>query len=92
MVADVKHNIIGADFLAHFSMTVNFNTNCLMSEDTRNSIPLEFQLVSKVEYPISFISDNRFSDILLNYPELTQPRDKLNKVKHKVTHKIVFEG
>ena len=49
-------------------------------------------MVSRIEYPISFISENKFSEILLNYPEVTQPRHKLNKVKHKVTHKIVFEG
>jgi len=30
--------------------------------------------------------------VLLNYPELTKPRDKLNKVKHQVAHKIVYEG
>ena len=49
-------------------------------------------MASKVDYPISFVSENKFSDVLLNYQEVTCPRDKLNKVKHKVTHKIVFEG
>ena len=38
------------------------------------------------------MSENKFSDVLLNYPEVTSPRNKLNKVKHKVTHKMFFEG
>ena len=91
IVADVKYNIIGSDFLTHFGMTVNFNKKCLVFENTK-SIPLIFQMASKVDYPISFVSENKYSDVLLNYPEVTCPRDKLNKVKHKVTHKIVFEG
>ena len=91
IVADVKYIIIGSDFLTHFGMTVNFNKKCLVFENTK-SIPLIFEMASKVDYPISFVSENKFSDVLLNYPEVTCPRDKLNKVKHKVTHKIVFEG
>ena len=72
-------------------MTVNFNQKCLVFESTK-SIQLIFQMAFKVDYPISFVSENKFSDVLLNYPEVTCPRDKLNKAKHKVTHKIVFEG
>ena len=68
---------------------VNFNKKCLVFENSK-SIPLIFLMASKVEYPISFVSENKFSDVVLNYPEVTCPRDKLNKVKHKVTHKIVF--
>jgi len=74
IVADVKHNIIGADFLSHFRMTVNFNKKCLVQNDLQ-CIPLEFQMVSKVEYPILFISNNKFADVLLRYPEATLPRD-----------------
>ena len=55
------------------------------------SIPLIFQMASKVDYHISFVSENKFSDMFLNYPEATCTRDKLSKVKHKVNHKIVFE-
>ena len=91
IVADVKYNIIGSDFLTHFGVTVNFNKKCLVFENTK-SIPLIFQMASKVDYLISFVSENMFSDVLLNYPEVTCPRNKLNKVKHKATHKIVFEG
>ena len=88
MVADVKYNIIGADFLSYFSINVNFEKNCF--EFGNKSIPLVFQTVSKIEYPVSFISCNKFSDVLLKFPEVTQSRDKLNKVKHKITHKIIF--
>ena len=91
IVADTKYNMIGSDFLTHFGMTVNFNKKCLVFENTK-SIPLIFQMASNVDYPISFVSENKFSNVLLNYPEMTCPQDKLNKVKHKVTHKIVFEG
>ena len=90
MVADVKHNIIGADFLNHFGMNVSFNKRRLVHQNA--SIPLIYKFVTNVVYPISFISDNKFSDVLFQYPEITQPRDKVNKLKHKITHKIVFEG
>ena len=90
MVADVKYNIIGADFLSYFSINVNFEKNCF--EFGNKSIPLVFQTVSKIEYPVSFISCNKFSDVLLKFPEVTQSRDKLNKLKHKITHKIIFQG
>ena len=90
MVADVKYNIIGADFLSYFSINVNFDKSCLVADN--KSILLVFKSVSKVEYPVSFISSNKFSDVLLKFPEVTQPRGKLNKVKHKVTQKIIFEG
>ena len=91
VVAEVKYNIIGSDFLSHFGMIIGFNKQCLVFEEVKY-IPLVFNMVSRIEYPISFISENKFSEILLNYPEVTQPRHKLNKVKHKVTHRIVFEG
>ena len=91
VVAEVKYNIIGSDFLSHFGMIIDFNKQCLVFDEVKH-IPLVFNMVSRIEYPISFISENKFSEILLNYPEVTQPRHKLNKVKHKVTHKIVFEG
>ena len=91
VVAEVKYNIIGSDFLSHFGMIIDFNKQCLVFDEVKH-IPLVFNMVSRIEYPISFISENKFSEILLNYPEVTQPHHKLNKVKHKVTHKIVFEG
>ena len=59
IVAYVKYNIIGSDFLTHFGMTVNFNKKCLVFENTK-SIPLIFQMASKVDYPISFVSENKF--------------------------------
>ena len=90
VVADVKYNIIGADFLSYFSINVNFVKNCF--EFGNKSIPLVFQTVSKIEYPVSFISSNKFSDVLFKFLEVTQSRDKLNKVNHKITHKIIFQG
>ena len=54
IVADVKYNIIGSDFLTYFGMTVNFNKKCLVFENTK-SILLIFQMASKVDYPISFV-------------------------------------
>ena len=30
--------------------------------------------------------------MLLKFPEVTQSRDKLNKVKYKITHKIIFQA
>ena len=62
IVADVKYNIIGSDYLTHFGMTVNFNKKCLVFENTK-SILLIFQMASKVDYPISFVSENKFSDV-----------------------------
>ena len=70
MVADVKYNIIGADFLSYFSINVNFEKNCF--ELGNKSIPFVFQTVSKIEYPVLFISSNKFSDVLLKFPEVTQ--------------------
>ena len=46
-----------------------------------------FQMASKVDYPISFGSENKLLNVLLNYPEVTCPLDQLNKAKHKVTYK-----
>ena len=50
IVADVKCNIIGSDFLTHFDMTVNFNKKCLVFENSK-SVPLIFQMASKLIIP-----------------------------------------
>ena len=89
MVADVKCNIIGADFLSYLSISVNFEKNCF--EFSNKSILYVFQKDSKIEYPALFIFSSKFSELLLKFPEITQSHDKLSKIKHKITHKITHK-
>ena len=56
MVAEVKY-IIGLDFLSHFGMIIDFNKQCLVFDEVKD-IASVFNLVLRIEYPISFISAN----------------------------------
>ena len=92
VIADVKHNILGIDFLRHFSLTIDFTSSKLKSHLSQSSFPLVTKLVCNVEFPKPFLVTNKHFEMLERFPDLTRPSNKEKPIKHDVVHDIVTTG
>ena len=92
VIADVKHNILGIDFLRHFSLTIDFTSSKLKSHLSQSSFPLVTKLVGHVEFPKPFLVTNQYFEMLERFPDLTRPPNKEKPIKHDVVHDIVTTG
>ena len=91
MIADVKYNILGIDFLHHFFLTIDFTSSKLKSHLLQSSFPLITKLVCHVEFPKLFLVTNKYFEMLECFPDLTRPPNKEKPIKHDV-HDIVTIG
>ena len=90
VVADVKQNILGADFLYHFGILVDVRNKQLI--DNITSLKVSGISVSKYQqYPksisIALNHLSEYNDLLKEFPSVLKPDFKKN-VKHHCTHKI----
>ena len=92
VIADVKHNILGIDFLRHFSLTIDFTSSKLKSHLSQSSFPLVTKLVCNVEFPKPFLVTNEYFEMLERFPDLTRPPNKEKSIKHDVVHDIITTG
>ena len=92
VIADVKHNILGIDFLRYFSLTIDFTNSKLKSHLLQSSFPLVTKLVCHVEFPKPFLVTNEYFEMLERFPDLTRPPNKEKPIKHDVVHDIVTTG
>ena len=91
VVADVEQRILGADFLASYSLAPNHRDGNILSLDTLQ-IVIPSPLTSNVSSVNAAASSSRFDDLLKSYPEITTPSFTLKEVSHGVEHHIPTEG
>ena len=93
IVADVKHHILGADFLAENYLAPNQRDGSLLDFSSFDTIPT---VVVQGEQPshLTFINEvnSPFYKLLDEYPDIMQPTFTLKEVKHGIRHHIPTEG
>ena len=92
VIAEVKHNILGIDFLRHFSLTIEFASSKLKSHLSQSLFPLVTKLVCHVKFPKPFLVTNEYFETLERFPDLTRPPKKEKLIKHNVVNDIVTTG
>ena len=89
IIADVRHPLLGADFLSHYSLVVDVARHRLLNTDTYTSVPL---CISNVEENINVPStDDTYSDIIKDFNDVFKPELRLSPgaaAKHGVQHFI----
>uniref|UniRef100_A0A1X7TI82 Peptidase A2 domain-containing protein n=1 Tax=Amphimedon queenslandica TaxID=400682 RepID=A0A1X7TI82_AMPQE len=94
IVADVKHPIVGADFLEHHGLLVDVRHKVLIDTQTRLQTNMlcthHHHTHSLTLNPL--LSSNSFSSILLGFPELFHPHNFKSPVKHDIVHFIETSG
>lgn len=91
ILADVKQPILGADFLNHHKLLVDINGRKIIDSVTSLNV-----IGSIVDYQGATIKTidmtNPFSDLLLEYPDITKPVCYKDTPKHSVVHYIETTG
>ena len=68
IIAVVRHPLLGADFLSHYSQVVDVARHRLLNTDTYTSVPL---CISNVEENINLLStDDTYSDIIKDFDDV----------------------
>ena len=93
LIADVRHPILGADFLRHFNLLVDMTRGRLIDSLTQlqiNGMLTEgISLSPCVSRPSA---GDSFSALLQEFPALTSPVPKDGSVQHEVVHHITTTG
>ena len=84
IIADVKHPILGVDFLQHHGLLVDVRERTLIDTNTTQKINMIYM------HPL--LSSSPFDFFLLGYPELLQPKNTFAPFKHNVVHWIETTG
>ena len=93
LIADVKHPILGADFLHNFNLLVDIPKGRLI--DSITHLQVNGVLTAEVSPSPSLprpVADDQFTALLQEFPALTSPVPKDTLVKHSVMHHIVTTG
>ena len=89
IIADVRHQLLGADFLSQYSLVVEVARVRLLNTDTFTSIPL---CISNVEENINLLSTHdTYSNIINEIDDAFKPELRLSPgttAKHSVQHFI----
>ena len=90
IIADVKHPILGVDFLQHHGLLVDVRSKNLIDANTtlKTNMIYTHQNTHGLTTLNPLFFSNPFSSLLLGYPELLQPKNTLAPVKHDVVHRI----
>ena len=93
IIADVRHPLLGADFLSHYSLMVDVARNRLLNIDSFTSTPL---CISNIEENINLLSpDGNYADVLEDFDDVFKPELRLSpesSAKHGVQHYIKTTG
>ena len=95
VIADVKQPLLGADFIRHFGLLVDVRQNKLSDSTTTLCVfglspspPLSSTEIMCVQKT----SDSVYSQLLSEFPAVTQAVSSDRPVKHSVTHHIETTG
>ena len=93
IIADVRHPLLGADFLSHFNLVVDVARHRLLDTDSFTSVPL---CISNIEENSNLLSpDDNYSDIIKDFDNVFKPELRLSPgtaAKHGVQHYIKTTG
>ena len=93
MVANVKHPILGADFLHHFSLLVDMRNHHLADGLTQLSVK---GVICSITSPSPAILPRQatsvYDKLLAEFPTITRPCIADTPTKHDVTHHISTTG
>ena len=94
IIADVSTPIIGADFMAHFDLSVNINKKVLVDNTTHmkvhgmnTSVPSEGRIASTL-----ISADKEFADLINKYSNILGPIEDMKLANPKVRHHIPTHG
>ncbi|GFT03092.1 transposon Tf2-9 polyprotein [Trichonephila clavipes] len=91
IIADVSSPIIGADFLKHFNLLIHLKKKRLMDVETSLFTPCVFSNI--VQPSILTVDANiSFKNILLEYPDLSNPSLISKSASHDTVHHIITTG
>ena len=96
IVADADFNILSADFLAHHNLLVDMRQRRLVDPTTLECIRTN-RLDTAVDgafgaHRVSIAKVSRFTNLLIDYPSITQPEAFNAAPKHDVEHFIDAPG
>ena len=93
IVADVKHPILGADFLRHYNLLVDIGHNRLSDALTQLKVQgIVTHDISPSPTLLSKQPKTEYETLLSAYPEIIQPPNNEQAMKHNVTHHITTVG
>ena len=92
-IADVRHAILGADFLRHYQLLIDMKHKRLVHSITR----LEIRGIISPHIPLKPIwqivsPSTPINKLLAKYPSITHPSSLNRPIKHSVTHSINTTG
>ena len=93
VIANVRHPILGADFLRHYSLLVDM-AHCQLS-DAVTHLQVNGIASSESSFNLPLLSkttSNPYEAILRDFPTVTQPIIDQQPPKHEVTHHITTTG
>ena len=91
IIADVKSNILGSDFLSEFYLAPNHRDGTLICLETFDTLPATF--ADEDANPIFHIEANtRFYQLLDSFPTITTPSFTTKQPEHGVRHHIPTDG
>ncbi|CAI2723349.1 unnamed protein product [Schistosoma spindalis] len=92
IIADVRHPILGADFLSFYNLLVDVKRRKLIDSCTKLQvlgIQSDYHIHSiKIDTP----GNDIFTTILSKFPKITKPDYSENTVQHSVVHRIITKG
>lgn len=91
IIADVKHPIIGADFLQYYGLIVDIKKKKLVDNTTGLNSSCSVINTDFVEIK-TMDSSHIYHDLLRRFPEITNPSTTAVKRKHNVQHVIETTG
>ena len=93
VVADIKHHILGADFLSHFYLAPNLRDGNLLDLKKLSTLPATLA-TGFYSNPVNLINDDAdpFYKLLDKFPALSQPAFRIKEPKHGVKHSVDTTG
>ncbi|ROT61808.1 hypothetical protein C7M84_020383 [Penaeus vannamei] len=91
LVADVPQLIIGADFLAHYGLTVDLQGMALIHQSRARTHAAPAVVSTPLIYTV-LPRTCAFKNILREFPALTKPINQATQPRHEVRHHIVTHG
>ncbi|UYV84724.1 hypothetical protein LAZ67_X003220 [Cordylochernes scorpioides] len=92
IIAKVNKGIIGADFLNNFKLILDISNKRLIDGITNLSIRGDVMSIDSTSITSTINKNEKYYNILAQFPEITKPNFLINKVKHDVEHHIITKG
>ena len=93
IIADVPIGILGADFLANFSLKVDMRHRKLIDTNTTLSVNgIHYSLFSPRPMFCLPTTSSPYKALIKKFPDLARPCYKESAIKHNVTHHIRTQG